>query len=201
MADRRRVFIYGHSFPARLSRRSRESREPIAELLGLSPDWRCDVVVEGHPGLTYDRIFNNTEHYIRKLILKPIDILIIDMGTNDLCDPVGKPDTVLGQTARFLDLILSLATPPRHIVILSVIQRSRISRAGQISVSTFNSRARRYNAQLIRRIRQNYPSVRLYTQTRVNHPENLIDGCHLTAEGMARYCRGIKEVVARFRLS
>lgn len=200
MADRVRVFIYGHSFPARLLRRSRETGSSMAELLGLAPDWLCDVFVEGHPGLTFGRIFDSTDHYIRKIAAEPIDILIIDMGTNDLCDPSGTPDTVVQQTTRFLDLILGLALPPRHVVVLSVIRRSRITRAGQITVSTFNNRAGRFNSQLVRRLRSDYLSVRMYTQRRVNHPWLLIDGCHLTVEGMIRYCRGIREVVARFRL-
>ena len=82
------VFLFGHSFPAIL-RQSREQHVEPKALVGMSN--RFTLFVEGHPGLTYPRIFNNLSHYLSHYLSllksKTFDILIVDMGSNDLCDP------------------------------------------------------------------------------------------------------------------
>ena len=79
------AYVFGHSFPTRLSRVAQSRHQSVKVLLGV-PDC-CDVRVEGHPGLSYPRIFDSLTHCLRGMGTDEIDLLCIDMGTNDLCSP------------------------------------------------------------------------------------------------------------------
>ena len=168
----------------------------VEQFVGVPEDIRLGII--GYPGLTYDKVLNNPDRYLSRLKEEPADILCIDIGTNDLCGKENPPSVVVQKTKRFLDKLFSEGIRPRQIVLFSVIQRSVISRPGQVPLSQFNHRAKRYNAMLTRALEAGYPYARMYAQRRINFLEYLSDGCHLNHEGIKMYCRGIKEVLARY---
>ncbi len=106
---------------------------------------RFTIFVEGHPGLSFGRIFDNLSHYLSIMKTKLFDILVVDLGTNDLCDSDNPPEVVIQKVLTFLDHLKSNNITPQKIVFLSVIRRSSISRPGQIACSTFNHRAKKFN--------------------------------------------------------
>ena len=196
MSERPQVVGFGHSFPACLTRRCQRIGNSVMELLNLSED-TCDITVRGHSGLTFSRVLLNPERYLREICRNTVHVLVLDLGTNDLCNMDGEADVVVDRAIRFLDLLLARPDGPRHVEFLSVIQRSKITRAGQVSVTTFNRRSRQYNARLGRVISLDYTRAHLYTQRKLNYPKYLIDGCHPNEEGMVKYCRGLREVIIR----
>ena len=192
MSNNTPVALFGHSFPARLLREASRRQQRVRDYVGLSDG--CDLFVDGHPGLSYDRYFGNIERYCRQMSSRRIDILCVDMGTNDLCVPDITPVVLVDKTRRFIECLSSYGISPRRIVLFTVIQRSRLSRAGQVTLNTFNHRAKQFNSLLAQRMRA-YPNVHVFQQRRVNHPRYLVDGCHLTLAGLHQYCQGIREVV------
>jgi hypothetical protein len=192
MSAKTRVFLFGHSFPARLLRQSREQRKDVSAFMSLNDNF--SIFVEGHPGLTFARVFDSLPYYFAKMRSKPIDILLVDLGTNDLCHPDNLPDVVVDQALRFLDELKSNNIAPKRTIFLSVIKRSVISRSGQVSCSTFNHRVKDYNRLLNEKLR-GLETVEMYSQRRVNNPKYLIDGCHPTSEGLIKYSRGIREAI------
>ena len=196
MADCPVVYLFGHSFVSRLFREAQRRNQSVKDLIGLH-DYQCDLCVEGHPGLTFDRLFEGADHYCSKMQRRPIDTLILDLGTNDLCNPDITPSVLIQKIQRFLSLLEVRGISPRCIVFLSVLQRSRLTRAGQVNLPTYNHRARRFNEIMRRRI-QEYPNVYQYHQRKINYTRYLVDGCHLTTEGIIKYGRGVKECATRY---
>lgn len=196
MSEPLNVYLFGHSFVKRLDRMARQEHQSVEELLGLAAEIR--LTVEGHPGLSYDRLFNHVDYYCQKMrLLNSIDVLVLDIGTNDLCLPEITPEVLVGKSFEFLDLLESRGISPRKVVFLSIIQRSKITRSGQVAVTTFNHRTRRFNSLFSRRLRSERQNVYLFTQKRVNYPKYLSDGCHLNIDGMNKYCKGLRAAIVR----
>ena len=190
------VYLFGHSFVKRLERRAREGHQSVEDLLELTGE--VNLLVEGHPGLSYDRLLSRVDFYCRKLSSIPIDVLVLDLGTNDLCLPEVTPEVLVQKSFEFLDLLEGKGVLPHKVVFLSVIQRSRITRSGHIAVSTFNHRSKRFNSLLGRRLKSERHNVYLYTQKRINYPKYLCDGCHLNSEGMTKYAKGLRAAIVRY---
>ena len=106
MSKKPEVLIFGHSFSARLMRRSRETGESVRQLLNLSED-TANVMVRGHPGLTFSRVLQSPVHYHREICHRPMDAVVVDVGTNDLCNIDGEVDEVVSRAINFLDLLLA----------------------------------------------------------------------------------------------
>ena len=132
MSGQTSVFLFGHSFPAGLLRQAMEQHIEPKTLVELSN--RFTIFVEGHQGLTYSRSFCNLSHYLSLLKSKVFDILIIDLGTNDLCDPNNPAEVVLQNVTKFLDHLKVNDISPQKIVFMSVIRRSAISRPAPHSI-------------------------------------------------------------------
>ena len=86
MDSKKVVYNFGHSFLSRFSRMAERESQTPGVFLRLSRDY--DVHVEGHPGLSFQRIFQGGDHYYRGMQTTPIDLLVVDLGTNDLCSIV-----------------------------------------------------------------------------------------------------------------
>ena len=119
MSDKTRVFLFGHSFPARLLRQSRDQGRSVSELMSLND--HITIFVEGHPGLTFARIFDSLPHYLSKMKARPMDILLLNLGTNDLCHVENVPELVVAQALKFLDGLKANDVIPKCIVFLSVL--------------------------------------------------------------------------------
>ena len=112
------------------------------------------------------------------------DLLVVDVGSNDL----GPVDTsvaeVVDNALRFLGVLDCYNVFPKVVVFLSVVQRTSIGNHGGVSLNT--------------RILQQV-NVRMFSQTRVNLPKYICEnGCHLTEEGQLRYDRGLRQAVLKF---
>ena len=157
-----RVCLFGHSFPARVSRYGREHPNYLA---GLSDD--CSLDIQGHSGLTFAEVFANPSRYLPNL--KEFEVIVIDLGTNDLCDVDVSPSLLVTRALHLVALFEQYDVKPRYIVFLALIQRTLISRQGQVTVSTFNNRIKKYNTQLKSRIASLSPRVQVRFQSKVNH--------------------------------
>ena len=118
------------------------------------------------------------------------------MGTNDLCDLTITPSVLVSKVLQFLDLLRDQGVKFQSVVIFTIIERSRVSRPGQVNVSTFNRQARRFNAALSQKL-NDVEGVHCYSQRRINRRQHLVDGIHLDADGMDKYCRNVKEAVLK----
>lgn len=80
---------------------------------------------------------------------------------------------------------------PKCVVFLSVIRRTRITRLGPVELRTFNHRVRRYNVLLSTKISSLYRNVLVMSQSKINLPKYIADGCHVTEDGMKKYVQNI----------
>ena len=183
-------YHFGHSFAARLFSAIKDSSQSTTEFLGLPDPYH--VYVDGYSGLTFDRIFENPSKYLVKIRSRSPDILSVDIGTNDLCDPNNSVSCMISKVRRFLALLKQWCILPRTIVFCSVLQR-RAVRSGQVSLKTFNHRAKRFNRQLGHEIKT-INGVYFHPQARISLPKYLIDGVHLTSKGIAMYSMNLKRL-------
>jgi hypothetical protein len=115
-----------------------------------------------------------------------IDILSIDIGTNDLTQsPVS---VVLERVHKFMELLQLWEIYPREIIFCSVLQRTLINREGQVPVNTFNHRVKRFNRGMARKFK-------VYPQARINLPKYIVDGVHLTERGWQIYCINLRQMI------
>ena len=129
------------------------------------------------------------------------DLLVIDLGSNDLTCVYSTVVELADDALRFLAL-LDDDVRPNMIVLLSLIQRTSVSERGgmTMSPSTFNRRAKAFNSRIAACVRQ-IANVRMFAQSRINVPIYISDdGCHLTEEGQARYIKfkGMRQAVLKF---
>ena len=193
MVERTSAILFGHSFPRRLCKEAQKCDIRVEQLIGLPEGF--SVEIDGYSGLTFDKVLENPRMYLRGLKARTVDILCVDLGTNDLCSRKNTPSVVVQRCVEFLDLLRMEDIRPKRIVMLSVIQRAGTNRPGQVSVATFNHRARRFNLLLKRALEVGHPSVEAFVQKRINHPKWLKDGCHLSEDGMRMYCKGLRSAV------
>ena len=143
---------------------SRGAEREVYRLGNPSEIYKClrdgNLLFQGYPGLTYTRIFDNPMRYIRPLCDAHCDFLIIDLGTNDLCSLEGTPNCLVDYVFRFLSLLESNSCRFKRIVFRSVIQKSGVNtRRGQVDITTFNHRVKKYNRLLKVRLSASHPDV------------------------------------------
>ena len=193
---------FGHSFPKRLFRYMQDTGLTVANI--INPPDSCELFIDGYSGLTYNKIFLDPSRFLQRIKRNncsehPIDVLNIDLGTNDLCNPEIKVSDLVNSAVSFINLLEQEGITPKYIVFLSVIQRSHISRANQVTVACFNHRAKKFNAALSRELKTNHSNVFMFAQDRVNFPKYLEDGVHFTNEGRRKYARSLRRMMYRFK--
>ena len=119
------------------------------------------------------------------------DLLVIDLGSNDLTCVHSTVAEVADDALRFLAL-LDDDVHPKMIILLSVIQRTSVSDRGgmTMSTSTFNCRAKAFNSRIAACVRQ-IANVRMFAQSRINFPRYIShDGGHLrrVRQGISKVC-------------
>lgn len=118
-----KVMLFGHSFVKRLSCRSERRGESVSQTLGLEGE--CALSSFGQGGLTFGRVLLDPVRYAQHILAggQP-DLLIVDVGSNDL----GAVDTsvavVVDNALRFLGVLDAQGIFPKRILFLSVIQRT-----------------------------------------------------------------------------
>ena len=185
-----RVCLFGHSFPARADRFKGAHSQSFASL----PD-DCVMDIKGHSGLTFSRISRNPSRFLSAL--KGYDIIIVDLGTNDLCDMHITPSSLVSRAMGLMDLFDQFEVKPKCIVFLAVLQRTQITRQGQVTLTTFNHRVKKFNAQLAKGVKPLYPKVQVKSQNKYGQSKYVYDGCHLTNERMRMYINNVLSVVTR----
>ena len=86
--------------------------------------------------MTFSRISQNPSRFLSAL--KGYDIIIVDLGTNDLCDMHVTPSSfIVSRAMGLMDLFDQIEVKPECIVFLAVLQRTQITRQGQVTLTTF----------------------------------------------------------------
>ena len=154
------------------------------------------MIAYGQGGLSFKRVLESPDQYLKEM--GHPDLLVIDLGSNDLTCVYSTVAEVADDALRFLAL-LDDDVRPNMIVLLSVIQRTSVSDRGgmTMSPSTFNRRTKAFNSRVAACVRQ-IVNVRMFAQSRINSPRYISDdGCHLTEEGQARYIKGMRQAVLK----
>ena len=99
----------------------------------------AEVIAYGQGGLSFKRVLESPDQYLKE-IGHP-DLLVIDLGSNDLTCVYSTVAEVADDALRFLALVDN-DVRPKMIVLLSVIERTSVSDRGgmTMSTSTFNLR-------------------------------------------------------------
>ena len=192
------VYLLGHSFVDRYKRRAAHNRQSMGQATGLVGE--CQLQVHGVSGGTFHQLLASPGDLLHRLddIPRVLDLLVVDLGTNDLCPQDASPGLVVDSAVALVELLRQSNRSPTTIVFMSVIQRTSKGRHVAVSLRCFNRRAKVFNAKLAAII-QFMPQVYLYTQ-QINHPRFICyDGRHLTDEGVQKYGEGIRKAVLRHR--
>ena len=193
--------LFGHSFPKRLFWYIRGTDQTTESMVN-SPDC-CNLYLDGYSGLTYTKIFSDPDRFLSRLkrnnTLEAIDVLIVDMGTNELCDPRVTVSDIVRSVLSFIRLLTSEGIRPKFIVHLSVLQRTYINRPNQVSVACFNHRARKFNRILSKELKSKFTNVFMFPQNRINFPRYCEDGVHFNAEGRRKYCLTLRRLTVNYR--
>ena len=192
---------FGHSFPRRLFQYVSSKGDSVDVVVG-SPT-SCRLYLDGHSGLTYSKIFHNPGQILarikRNLSQGSIDVLSVDLGTNDLCSPEITVSELIERVVRFIKLLSEHEIKPKYLVFFSIIRRSYITRPGQVSINCFNHRVKKFNKQLAKRLDKDFTDVHMYMQDRVNFLKYLEDGCHFTSEGRAKYIGSLRRFMFKYK--
>ena len=192
------MYLLGHSFVDRYKRRAAQNRQSMGQATGLARE--CQLQAHGVSGGIIHQLLASPGDLLRRLNDIPwvLDLLVVNLGTNDVCPQDASPGLVVDSAVALVELLRRSNRSPTTIVFMSVIQRTSRGRHLTVSLRCFNRQAKAFNAKLAARI-QFMPRVYLYTQ-QINHPRFICyDGCHLTDEGIQKYGEGIRRAVLLHR--
>ncbi len=185
------VLILGHSFIKRLRKDLEKNMIP-----GASPSFHLEgfasIHMNGVGGRTVASLRNENLNFIRQL--KP-DVLILEMGTNDLID---SPPEVVGSAIDDLVTMFLEDFPVQLIIVCQVIPRGS-SYSGPISPSEFARRAKILNDYTTAVLGQ-YPRVICWSHRHFNHPnKDLYDhrGVHLNPLGQYFLYRSLRGAILK----
>ena len=196
-----KFYLFGHSFPKRLASHL-STDESVESALKLPED--CSIVLDGYSGLTFQKVLRNPTFYFMRLrdvfkIAQP-DVIIVDLGTNDLCDLDVTAAVLIHRVIEFIHLLQGQGVTPKHLIFLSIIQRTKITRQNQVTIQNFNHRVKKFNRSLSEALKS-FPFVSVFAQTKLNFPKYLDerDGVHLNSSGTTKYCNILRSVVVRYK--
>ena len=186
-----KVCILGHSFT---SRADRYLRDMGIENLNL-PRISHNISLNGRGGAHFSdliEMFNQTG------VLQP-DILVLDFGTNDLFNSNLVPTLSLARQYFNLAKHMLDHYGVKHIIILEVLPRTSWGRYG--APHSFSARVISFNnaiKSLVLHLDHTAPITFWFNKGFPSKIESFIsDGCHLNAEGMAKYIKSIRRAVIK----
>ena len=153
------VCLLGHSVVGRFSRRAVQRGQSVAQAAGVANV--CEVHTHYSGGGTFARLLARPGPLLDRLRAIPqLDILVIDLGTNDLCPEDAAVSSVVGEALK----LRCHHQLPQQVVFLTVVLRtSRGCRRG-VPATTFNHRAKAFNTRLATR---SLGSAAVYSQVRL----------------------------------
>lgn len=181
----RNILIYGHSHVVKLSELCEELQVQPAQLFYRPND---AIRLHSHRGLNYARMFDRIDHYFRPIMESDLDILVMVMGSNDLCDSDVGPQQLEERVLTFLDYMNHMRIRPRITTFLSVLKRTALSQdyEGQIhDITEYNHRVDSFNQMIQGTLAPRSPAVQVYSQESYNRAPYL-GRCHLTRPGLER---------------
>ena len=91
-----KCYHFGHSFVTHLFGMIEPSGQSIFSYLGLREPF--NVVLQGFSGLTFYKVLSNPDRFLHQLQTQTsIDILSVDLGSNDLCHPMNTESVTIGK--------------------------------------------------------------------------------------------------------
>ena len=121
------ILLVGHFFVWRFSQRAADGEESMAEAAGLQTVGCFQTIWSN--GATFTRAIDPQAGLISRLRDLPQlpDILVLDLGTNDLC-PVGAAVSgVIDEAIASIELLRNSHLLPEHLVFMGVVQRTAAS--------------------------------------------------------------------------
>ena len=190
-------YLYGHSFVKRIYKFiTRENRSSVCKYLDVPPN--CNLFLDGYSGLTYDKIFASPERYLQRIQQHKVDVLFVDIGSNDLCSYSCTPVNLTDKAFQFIELLGSLNVQPKIVVFFSVIQRLQIVRPGQVSTACFLRKCKRFNRLFSQKLAHR-TNMYMFSQKNINNPKYILpDGFHLSVAGSEQYCRNVKKLILKY---
>ena len=192
------VSLFGHSFVKRLAAHAERRGEELGHELGVNQV--CRLSSYGQSGLSFRRILENPGVHVDHVLTgdRHPDVLIVDVGSNDLTPMHASVATVVNDALEFLSILESYQVFPKVVVFLSVIQRKSMGHRGGVSLTTYNHRVKSFNARLASSLRLT-ANAYMFPQTLINLPKYVCDdGCHLNEAGQIRYRRGLRTVILKY---
>ena len=114
----------------------------------------CQLQAHGVSGGSFHQLLASPGDLLRRLndIPRVLDLLVVDLGTNDLCPQDAPPGLVVDSAPALVELLRQSNRSPTTIEFMSVIQRTSKGRHLAVSLRCFNHRAKAFNAKLAARI-------------------------------------------------
>ena len=118
------AYLAGHSFVDRFHRRATRDGRSIGQLTVLAET--LELYTLGVSGGTFARTLACPDYLLRRLDTMPWlpDVLVVDLGTNDLCSQDASPGLVVDNALALVDLLRRQHRMQNTVVFLSVIQRT-----------------------------------------------------------------------------
>lgn len=124
-------------------------------------------------------------------------VLILDLGTNDLCSKDIDSNQVYSLLCDFVHELPMRGINPEIIVFLPVLPRTGGLRVNQVSLEEFNARVERFN-DLVQKSTFVEDRWWLWEHRGLRHCRYNLDGVHLNAAGMVQYERTLRQLVKFF---
>ena len=184
------VLVLGHSYINRLS--NFIARDPARENLALEKSAVLTFMFDvGHnnPG----KVFSASSQLDIVWDLSP-DAVVLDLGSNDLCDSGASPDSI---ALAIVDLSLRIARIPgvRHVLVCGIIPRLFVPKWKP----DFNAQVHDTN-RILAKFLECLPNVHFWRHRSfaLNHSKLFAhDGFHFNDAGLLRYYRSIRGAVMK----
>ena len=187
------ILVFGHSFVSRLKK---YLSNHVLSNFDLDHS-QISVITHGISGLKIPSFKQEIYHFVENI--HP-DFLIVEIGTNDLCDSNTDPIIMAGDLVDFLSH-LSENNHIQHVVVCEPVFRD-LSKSPQTVHQNpdFNAFVRKFNRKLVKLL----ISIPYMTTWRHNPMPLSHDGVHVSPEYLCRYYRSIRGAVisaSKFRFS
>lgn len=182
--------LFGHSFVKRL--RHQRGYFDI-ELSRGTYSIKC----LGEGGLTIGRVLRDPQRYLNQLREASPKVLILDLGTNDLCSRENSPEAVHVSMCKLVKEFSSWGITPEVVVFLPVLPRTSGMRSYQVSLEEFNERVQCFN-ELLECSTFTEDRWWLWRHRSLRNPSFILDGVHLNQLGMMHYEKTLSRLVKFF---